>query len=862
MVDRDRLGSGRVLRRFLFVLLLAPLLTCASVDPAPPPPPVPSVAPPIGSQWITVNKDYSSQRYVDLDQITPENVGALQKICELELNTASWFSSGLLMVDDTLYVNTLGYTYALDAATCAPKWRYKIQFKHVLAGVSNRGSAYLDQTLFRGTADGQLIAIDAKTGTLKWATQGANPWRVETFTAAPIAWDGKVFIGIGTSDYGIRGRLAAFDAATGKELWRFHTIPYLGQRGSGTWPVWPFGPWPRGGGFWTSFSLDPATGEVFGPVANPNPDYKRDTWGRANLFTNSVISLNGASGRLNWFYQTIAGDTHDWDLGTAPTLYRTKSGREMLAITGKEGFVFGLDRAGSVSDPRAMGEKPCVFKTPGTTTPPTASAAGDPCPPTLEPAVDDTLRLVCPGSIGGAQWNGTAYHPELGILYSGMVDNCFWYSTKSYGQDGRFWAPEGLTVRVNFSTPPSGWITAMDGETGKVLWKYHTEAQVLAGLVPTKGGLLFAGDVQGNLLVFDAKDGRVLKTIDAEGALNHGLISYESGGKQYVAAAVGGLTLNPSGVRGPGPNPTGLNGALRVSVFGLGNGGKPTIRSMEPRTPIAPIGQTSSKLWKKHDLAYQSICGTCHGPVFPSGFTYPPLWRHTELANDANDYQVLKDFLRDVPPPMPILYPGLLDDDDVRLIGEYLKTVLGSELNPQRHDSAPAGYIYAPPTTSGTEAWKKVYSVLTSPRCINCHTVTNYPRQRDIRYPHIYSVVRGEDGGGAPVARCTSCHGEQNDDARGIPGACGWHLAPLEMAWERSPGIAKTGPELCTMFRTLSRNQEQAMLRHLDTQLVRWAWNPGSRWNGTPRTPPPIGREEFMAAFTEWMQTGFDCPTE
>jgi alcohol dehydrogenase (cytochrome c) len=260
---------------------------------------------------------------------------------------------------------------------------------------------------------------------------------------------------------------------------------------------------PAFAAIWASYSLDPKTCEVFAAVANPFPDITAARLGD-NLYTNSVISLNSDTGKLNWYHQAVAGDQHDWDLATSPTLYRTPGGKNMFAVAGKDGFVLGIDRT----------TKQPVFKTAGTT----IANVGP---------VDETLQLVCPGILGGAQWNGTAYHPAMNIVYTGMIDWCTYFSTKDYGGDQPgFWS-SGSTVRFDFSKPPRGWITAMDGETGKVLWKYQADGQVLAGLVSTKSGLLFAGDVRGNLLALDAKSGAVLKKLDAKGALNNGLISYQ-----------------------------------------------------------------------------------------------------------------------------------------------------------------------------------------------------------------------------------------------------------------------------------------------------------------------------------------------
>jgi hypothetical protein len=166
--------------------------------------------------------------------------------------------------------------------------------------------------------------------------------------------------------------------------------------------------------------------------------------------------------------------------------------------------------------------------------------------------------------------------------------------------------------------------------------------------------------------------------------------------------------------------------------------------------------------------------------------------------------------------------------------------------------------------SGGSPQWREVYSVLVSPRCINCHTATTYPRQRDIRYPHIYNVVRGADDGGALVARCTHCHQDQNDAATGIPGAKGWQIAPLRMAWESSPGIPMDGPQLCAVLLDRTRNNDRnlrQLLEHMSTPLVEWAWSPGTRWNGERRTTPPISHGEFVQAFKEWTDAGAECPS-
>ena len=398
------------------------------------------------ADWITMNKDYSSQRYVDLDQITPENVGNLKEVCEVQLNQPVMFSAGLLMVDDTLFVTTTRQTVAFDAATCELRWRHVFDFIHKPIGFMQRGLGYSDGKVFRGTNDGRVLAFDARTGKVLWEVQAADTTKTETFTSAPIAWQGKVFIGIAFSDAGIAGRLLAFDGNTGAELWRFETT--LGFH--------------AGGGLWTSYSLDPATGELFAGVGNPFEDFDRDLVpddAARTVYTNSVISVDAPSGRLNWHFQAVPRDEHDWDLATTPTLYHSAGGKNMLAIAGKDGRVHGIDRTT---------RKP-VFNTTGTTT------VNDNVP--LE---KNSWTYVCPGLQGGAMFNGTAYSPVEGMLYVGMADLCAWYSKggpiKDWSAAARYGAPKG-------------WITALDGDTGAVRWQYHADAQVLEAVLKLQIGV-------------------------------------------------------------------------------------------------------------------------------------------------------------------------------------------------------------------------------------------------------------------------------------------------------------------------------------------------------------------------------------
>ncbi len=475
-------------------------------------------------------------------------------------------------------------TYAIDGETCELRWRHVV---HDIVKVgnfgssNNRGVAYLDGKLFRGTADGRLISLDAKTGKQLWEVTNGEQDKAESIIAGPIAWNGMVFVGIATADAGVRGRVMGFDAKTGKELWRFYTVP----DDCGVPPLYN-PPQYCGGAFWTSFSLDPATGEVFAPVSNPYPDWTGDVRPGANLYTNALLSLDSATGKLNWSYQVVAHDIHDWDLGTPPALYATPNGRNMAAIAGKDGNVYGIDRAIHVP----------VFVTAGTT-----QQNGGP--------FGTTPVRACPGGIGGAQFNSAAYSPQLDTLYVGMNDWCWYFFLHADANNPAAFVGDDAPD-YSLGTPPRGWITALDGQTGKVLWQYHADAQVQAGTVPTKGGIVFGGDTLGNLLALDASTGTVLKRIDVHGALNNGLISYAVDGTQYVAAEVGGISLNPPGIT----RPLRVGGPLRVEIFGLYGGGQLKIVQAD-RVP-----QDGATAEDKGYSLFHGLCYGCHGFPATGGF--------------------------------------------------------------------------------------------------------------------------------------------------------------------------------------------------------------------------------------------------
>jgi PQQ-dependent dehydrogenase (methanol/ethanol family) len=581
--------------------------------------------------WPSYNNGLDSARFSQLTSITPATAPDLREACEIALGDDGSFQTGPLAIGDTLFVTTAHTTVALGATDCSLQWRHVYTPEEQEIYPVNRGVAYLDGRIFRGTADGRLLAIDAKTGKELWRVQAGDPKLNEFLSAAPIAWNGILFIGIAGSDWGIRGRMMAFDAATGKELWRFNTIPAATELGAETWQN-VASLQHGGGGTWTSFTLDTATGELFVPVGNPAPDFLPASRPGDNLYTNSLIVLDATTGALRWYHQFDPHDGLDYDVSAAPALYSDADGNRRIALGSKDGYLYILDR----------NTHGVISKTPITTI----------TNPDLVPSSQP--QLACPGDLGGVEWNGPAVAPPTGLIYVGSVDWCDLYTAgeAKYAQGQLYF---GTGTMPPQDTPARGWIYALDGRTGKLAWRYHADMPVVAGITPTAGGVVFAGDMGGNLLVFNAGSGKVISKQNAGGPLAGGIITYAEGGKQYVAFAAGNVSRLTF---------TNVAGTPRIVVMttGLPQNHQPVmVAAVEP-------GQTVANAAAHGQATFAQFCSGCHGAQGTGG-TGPSL-QHTKRNGDE-----LVQFIENPKAPMPKLYPSPLNDADVSAVAQYVETL-------------------------------------------------------------------------------------------------------------------------------------------------------------------------------------------
>lgn len=474
--------------------------------------------------WPMFNQTYDAQRYSALEQISATNVGDLREVCRVRVGDLGGFGPGPIVVNNTMYVTAGNATIALNPVDCGILWKTLYTSNGTApAGTGNRGVAYSDGHLYRGTGDGSVIALDAATGQEIWRTKGADPTAGESISAAPIVWEKRVYVGIAGSELGVHGRVLALDAATGALLWQFNTVPQGTEFGVDTWKEesWKTG----GGGTWSTLSLDPQTGELFIPVGNPSPDFflpYRDIRRQsgANLFTNSVVAVDARTGHLGWYFQATPSDDKDLDQAAAPMLFSMATGRTALAAASKDGYLRVVDRK----------THRLVYKVATTTI-----RNED------KPVTAQGLE-TCPGTLGGTQWNGPAHDLKEATIVVGAVDWCSFLrrdESVSYRKGAPFY---GGSIISLMNPAPTGWVTSVNADTGAVRWKFHAPAPVVSGVTPTAGGVTLFGDVSGNFYALRSTDGKELYRTATGGGISGGIITYTVSGRQYIAVTSGNLS--------------------------------------------------------------------------------------------------------------------------------------------------------------------------------------------------------------------------------------------------------------------------------------------------------------------------------
>ncbi len=493
--------------------------------------------------WPSYNRTPSSQRYSPLNQIDRKNVGGLKVLCTYDLHELTSFESGLIMVNNALIGTSEFDIFSIDPATCAENWRTRLDYPGALLP-SNRGAAYMDGMLFRGTQDARVLAFDFNTGKQLWETRIADPKHGESVPSAPIAWDGLVFIGNSGGDYkGGKGHVFALDGKTGKIVWEFFLAPQVEGdvvRGPlGTTPL-DTATWKNardipisGAGTWTSYTLDVRNGLLYVPGGNPAPDFSSGAREGGNLYTDSVVVLDAKTGNYKNNFKVVPKDWHDYDVSNPPILIKTMGGRQIMSVAPKDGHLYAYDLA----------DNSLVYRVPVDTI-------------ENDSAVFEIGKDVhfCPGPVGGDEWNTPGYDPTTNLIISGTVD---WCDTVTIQDDnklrrvatGQPWTGMATYNPINAFGKESrtdghwaGWVYATDADSGIWKWRVKSSYPIIGAITPTAGGIVFFGDMGGNFYALDSSNGQRLfgqMLLNGGGGIGGGIITYTVDGVQRIAVAAG-----------------------------------------------------------------------------------------------------------------------------------------------------------------------------------------------------------------------------------------------------------------------------------------------------------------------------------
>ena len=487
------------------------------------------------NDWPSYNRTLTGDRYASLEAIDSKNVAGLKILCTFDTGEQSAFQTGVVEVDGALFGTTEHDTFSIDPNNCKQNWRSHEDFPSGETKV-NRGLAWLEHRVFRGTTDGKVIAYDAKNGKRLWSTAIADASKGESVPAAPIAWEGLVFVGnAGGDNKGVKGRMYALDAKDGHIVWEFYLVPKETSdvaRGpaapdpksayANTWKAAKGFP-ITGGATWTSYTLDPKTGLLYIPSGNPGPDFLKEPRQGDNLFASSVVILEAKTGAFQRHFQLVKRDFHDWDVSSPPALFLSNKGHRMMAEAPKDGHLYLID----------LNTGKLVFRKPVTTV------------SNVDASMSADGTHFCPGTQGGAEWNGPAFDPADNLIFTGAVDWCTTVhtvpvSSVASSPIGKPWSgsSDGFG-KMDDMTKWSGWMSASDADTGERKWQFHAPFPLLGGVTPTAGHLVLFGDMGGNLYAFEAATGKKLWSKDLGGAIAGGLITYDTGVGQKIAVAAG-----------------------------------------------------------------------------------------------------------------------------------------------------------------------------------------------------------------------------------------------------------------------------------------------------------------------------------
>ena len=635
--------------------------------------------------WLTNGGNLFNQRYSPLDSINRSNVAQLKGVWRTHLNGSglgAQYSGAAqpIVHDGRIYVITgANDVFALDVASGAIVWQYSAKLDpkltSVCCGWTNRGVSLGEGKVFFGTLDGRLVALDMRSGKEVWSVQ-AERWQDGfSLTGAPLYLDGMVITGFAGAEYGVRGRVKAFDGASGRLVWTFHTIPGPGEIGHDTWPQ-NSEAWKRGGGtVWQTPAADPELGLIYFSTGNASPDFNGAVRPGDNLFTSSIVALEAKTGKYRWHFQEVHHDIWDYDAPNPVILFDARidgAPRKGLVQVGKTGWAYILDRETGKPiigiDERAVPQEPRQ-----------ATAATQPYPrgeaivPQQVDIAPEGFTLVNGGHIftpffgnqgliaspslyGGANWPPSSYDPTRQRLFVCASD----VAGNFIGGDRDHVAPdpgkEYLGGVVGFAPlPRSGILAALDVTTNKLVWRQRWTDQCYSGSVATAGGLLFVGRNDGRLTALNSDTGMKLWEFQTGAGMNATASVFEQGGKQYVVAYSAGSVLGGS-TKGDSLWLFALDGKLPPA--------KERDTQAAPVVAASPANANSARGASGAEI-YRQACAPCHGPDGKGGHGGgAPLDKSKDLAAVM---LVIREGRKNMPPFGAALTPA-----QIQAVGAYV----------------------------------------------------------------------------------------------------------------------------------------------------------------------------------------------
>ncbi|MEX2582132.1 MAG: PQQ-dependent dehydrogenase, methanol/ethanol family [Gemmatimonadota bacterium] len=587
-------------------------------------------------EWLTYGGNYAETRFSRLDQVDDENVDQLGLAWSFATDTDRGLEATPLVVDGTIYTTGSWSTvFALDARTGLLLWDWDPEVDRAVGrlaccDVVNRGAAFYDGKVYVGVLDGRLAALDAATGEVVWETVTVDQSQPYTITGAPRIVDGKVIIGNGGAEYGVRGYVSAYDADTGELVWRFYTVPgdpsqpfeseamaLAAETWSGEW--WEYG---GGGTVWDAMAYDPDLDLLYIGTGNGSPWnwHIRSNGEGDNLYLSSIVAVRPDTGEMVWYYQTTPADTWDFTATQHLMLADLEIGgetRQVIMQAPKNGFFYVIDRATG----EFISAEPYTEVTWATGVDPQTGR------PIEVPGAryEEQLVVMKPGAYGGHNWHPMSFNPDLGLVYIPVHDAQFVYArTEEFEYRPGFWNTGtnlGAMGRTGVPTePPTGSLLAWDPVAQEERWRVSYPDMWNGGTLATAGNLVFQGTSDGRLVAYTADTGEERWVAEVGAGIIAPPVTYEVDGVQYVAVMAGWGGSYGLQSRGRDFIPG------RMLVFALGGSESVLPAGVEEREPPAPIASDATPATiAEGGTLFAQRCAVCHGVEAEAGGGIPDL---------------------------------------------------------------------------------------------------------------------------------------------------------------------------------------------------------------------------------------------